>query len=532
MAGHEGQLTAPAESTSRRARLFLRGIRKTFPGLIALDHVDFTLGAGEIHALMGQNGAGKSTLIKILTGVHARDAGDIILDGHAINPRSPAHAQALGISTVYQEITLIPGLSIAENLYLGRQPMKWRGIDWKAMRLGAQKALARLDLRLDVDRVLASCSIAVQQLVEIARALDVEARVLVLDEPTSSLDASETRRLFQIMRHLKERGMSILFVTHFIDQVYEVADRITVLRNGRLVGEYETANLPRLELVEKMIGASADEESKSPNVHKSRPQDMPEKARGASTPRMGAPDSIVRAKSLGRKRSIAPFDLEISAGEVVGFAGLLGSGRTEAARLIFGLDRTDSGAVHIYDKRINLKSPRDAIRHGLGMLPEDRREQGIVPNLSLRENIVLALQARRGWRRPLAAARQREIAERFIRALGISTTDAEKPIALLSGGNQQKAILARWLATEPQVLILDEPTRGIDVGAKREIEALIRSLCERRMAVLFISSELDEVVRLSDRVVVWRDRAKAAELATDERTSDRIMTLLAAEHVG
>jgi monosaccharide-transporting ATPase len=490
----------------------MKGVRKTFPGMVALDDVDFTLRAGEIHALMGENGAGKSTLIKVITGVHRRDAGTVLLCRKPIEAHSPAHAQTMGISTVYQEINLIGQLSVAENLHLGRQPMKFARVDWKTIRCRARESLARLDLDIDVSRPLASFSIAIQQLVAIARSLDVEARILILDEPTSSLDENEVKQLFTVMRRLKAEDLGIIFITHFIDQVYEVADRITVLRNGRLVGEYETSRLPRLELIGKMIGRKADA---APPAERATPHDTIER------------NILLQADGLGRRGSITPLDITTRSGEVVGLAGLLGSGRTETARLLFGLDRPDSGGISVRGRKVRINSPRRAIAEGFGMLPEDRQSQGLVPDLSLRENIILAIQAKRGWLRPLSRKRQQAIAERFIAALNIDTTDAEKPIRYLSGGNQQKAILARWLANEPALLILDEPTRGIDVGAKAEVEKLIASLRDRGMSIIFISSELEEVVRDSQRVIVLRDRSKVAELTADDITEKRIMLAIA-----
>jgi simple sugar transport system ATP-binding protein len=494
----------------------MRGVTKTFPGVRALDNVDFALRPGEIHALMGGNGAGKTTLLKVLTGVHRPDAGYILIDQEPVAPRSPAEALTLGISTVYQEINLVGDLSVAENLFLGRQPARLGQINWREMRRRAVTAVARLGLTLDVTRPLRSCSIALQQMVAIARALDVAARILVLDEPTSSLDRREAQQLFDVMRRLRDEGLGIIFVTHFIDQALEVSDRITVLRNGRLVGCHDTPQLPRLALVEKMLG-------------------RPLEAAAAAAPREGRPDStateaaFVAARGLGRRRAIAPLDLDIRRGEVVGLAGLLGSGRTETARLLFGLDRADAGEIRIDGAKARLTSPRRAVARGFGMLPEDRQGQGAVADLSLRENIILAVQAKRGWIRTLPRKRRARIADRFIEALGIDTPDARKPMRLLSGGNQQKAILARWLATEPALLILDEPTRGIDVGAKVEIEKLVAALRQRGMAILFISSELEEVVRDSQRVIVLRDRRMVAELGGDDLTADNVMRAIAGE---
>jgi simple sugar transport system ATP-binding protein len=496
----------------------MRGIDKIFPGVKALDGVHFTLRRGEVHALMGENGAGKSTLVKVLTGVYRRDAGEILLDGRPISPQSPLDAQQLGISTVYQEVNLIPNLSVAENLFLGRQPTRCGCLRWNKMNRGAEQALARLDIRVDVTAPLISYSVAIQQMVAIARALDVDAKVLVLDEPTSSLDAAEVRQLFSVMRRLKADGLGIVFISHFLEQVYAISDRLTVLRNGRLVGQYVATELPRLELIAKMIGKDIETVREMSSHQGARPVPMRH-------------EPIVRVERFGQRGSIEPIDMTIRTGEVVGLAGLLGSGRTETARLLFGIDRADTGQIQVDGKPVSLRSPRDAIACGFGFCPEDRKTEAIIPELSVRENIVLALQAARGWMRRIPADEQRELADRFIKALNIATPDAEKPIGQLSGGNQQKAILARWLAAQPRLLILDEPTRGIDVGAKAEIEKLVRQLCEGGMAIVFISSELEEVVRDSHRVVVLRDRKKIGELTAGEIQLSTIMDLIARRDV-
>jgi len=368
---------------------------------------------------------------------------------------------------------------------------------------------------VDVAQPLNSYSIALQQMVAIARALDIEAKVLVLDEPTSSLDANEVAHLFGVLRKLKAQGLGIIFVSHFLDQVYAISDRFTVLRNGKLVGEFEAAELPRLELIARMIGKdllTVEEMS----------------ARHGAKPATAEHKPLVRVKGFGRRGSVLPFDLEIRTGEVIGMAGLLGSGRTETARLLFGIDRADAGQVEIDGQPVTLTSPRDAIAHRFGFCPEDRKTQAIIPDLSVRENIVLALQAGKGWLQKISRRQQQQLADNYIKALGIATPDAEKPIKFLSGGNQQKAILARWLASQPRLLILDEPTRGIDVGAKAEIEKLIARLCSEGMAILFISSELEEVVRDSHRVVVMRDRKKVRELTGAEIELSAIMHAIAA----
>ena len=498
--------------------LEMRGISKGFPGVQALDGVDFAVGRGEIHALMGENGAGKSTLIKVLTGVHPRDAGTVLLDGRAVNARSPMAAEALGISTVYQEVNLIPHLSVAENICLGRQPTRLGTIRWGAMARRAEAAMARLGLTVDVKRQVSAYSIAIQQMVSIARALDVSAKVLILDEPTSSLDENEVEQLFALMRRLRGQHLGIVFITHFIDQVYRISDRITVLRNGRLVGEYQADQLPRIELIASMIGKDPRE------IHPDSPPAAPRAADGE--------DAFVAVEGLGRRGAVSSVSMALRRGQVVGLAGLLGSGRTETARLLFGVDRADAGSVRIDGRAVTIGSPRRAISLGFAFIPEDRRAAGIIPNLSVRENILLALQASRGaWRR-LPGRKQAELVAGFIRALDIRTPSAEQLVANLSGGNQQKVLIARWLATEPRLMILDEPTRGVDVGARAEIERLISNLRLQGMAILFISSELDEVVRTSQRVVVLRDRGQVAELVGERISEQAIMRAIATGEAG
>lgn len=497
------------------AALTARGISKKFPGVLALDNVQLTVRRGEVQALMGENGAGKSTLIKILTGVYPRDGGTIHLDGAPIEPRNPQGAQALGISTVYQEVNLIPHLSVAENICLGRQPRRWGFLDWRKMARRAEAALRRFGLALDVRRSVASFSIAIQQMVAIARALDFNAKILILDEPTSSLDAREVEQLFTVLRQLKGEGLGIVFISHFLNQIYAIADRITVLRNGQFAGEFLAAELPRLELIARMLGKSPAEAEALV-------------ARGAPSRESKTASPFLEARGLGRKNSLAPTDFAIGRGEVLGLAGLLGSGRTEMARLLFGVDRADHGEVRLEGKPIVLHGPRAAIAFGIGFCPEDRKVEAIIPNLSVRENIALAFQARKGWFRAFSKKEQRSLADRFIQRLRIVTPDAEQPIKLLSGGNQQKVILGRWLASEPRLLILDEPNRGVDVGAKFEIEGVIRGLAEGGMAVLFISSEWEELIRNCGRLLVLRDRTKVAELEGAAVTESAIMQAIAA----
>lgn len=492
--------------------LDVHNLSKTFPSVRALAGVDFSLRRGEIHALMGENGAGKSTLIKTLTGVYRREEGQILLDGVEVDFKAPYEAPEAGISTVYQEVNLIPTLTVAENLYLGRQPMKWGRIDWKNLKRKSQEALARLDLDLDVTVQLSAYSIAVQQMVAIARAVDIEAKVLVLDEPTSSLDLKESARLFAVMRRLREQGLGILFVTHFLDQVYEVSDRITVLRNGSLVGVWNTAELPRVELVSKMMG-------KELQALSAKVEETEAKFQGKKT--------LLRTRGLGRKGVIHPLDVELKEGEVLGLAGLLGSGRTETAEMIYGIVQADQGFLELDGSKRVIKNPRESLKLGFGFCPEDRKVSGVIDELSVRENIILALQAKRGVLRRLGRKVQLELADQFIRNLGIATPSTEQKVKNLSGGNQQKVILARWLAARPRFLILDEPTRGIDVGARTEIQRTILKLAEDGISILFISAELSEVVRCCTRVVVLRDKHKVGELHGAAITESALMATIA-----
>jgi galactofuranose transport system ATP-binding protein len=483
--------------------LHARALSLRFPGVQALDQVELCLQAGEVHALLGQNGAGKSTLIRVLTGDCAPDAGEIALEGRIIQPASPRAAQDLGISAVHQEVNLCPNLSIAENIFAGRYPRRaWTaggGIDWRAVNARARQVLASLHLDLDVNSQLGSHPVAIQQMVAIARATSVAARVLILDEPTSSLDEQEVEQLFAVIRRLKSQGMAILFVTHFLEQVYAIADRMTVLRNGARVGEYLPAELDRKGLVAAMIGRELNTRSQG--------------ARAPQAEGVAAGGAAVELHQISRRGHLHPVDLVIGPGEIVGVAGLLGSGRTELARLAFALDRCDSGTMQINGVPVALRGPADAVAHGLAFCPEDRKAEGIIGELSLRENIVLALQARQGLTPCLSASQQEQLAAELIRALGLTTAGTDVPVRHLSGGNQQKAVLARWLATRPRLMILDEPTRGIDVAAREDILGVIADLAREGMAVLFISAEIDEVVREADRLVVMRERRKVGELA-------------------
>ncbi len=494
------------------AVLEMKNIHKSFPGVRALDGVDFSLCEGEIHALMGENGAGKSTLIKVLTGVYEKDEGDIFLKGHdkAVAIRSPQDAQNLGISTVYQEITLCPNLTVAENMYIGRGKSKLT--KWRKMNADADRILENLGIPAKANQQLSDCSIAVQQMVAIARAVDMDCKVLILDEPTSSLDESEVEKLFGLMKDLRARGVGIIFVTHFLDQVYEVCDKITVLRDGRLVGEYVIEELPRVKLVAKMLGKELD--------------DM-EEIKDENQMYKGPDERVIEVEGLQSDAGIKPFDFYIKKGEVNGFTGLLGSGRSECVRAIFAADKVVAGTVKKNGKAVKITKPLDAMKNGIAYLPEDRKRDGIVGDLSVRDNIILAAQVLRGFFRPFSKAEANKFADEYIKLLEIKTASADTPIKSLSGGNQQKVILARWLLTHPEYLILDEPTRGIDIGTKIEIQKLVLKLASEGMSVTFISSETDEMLRTCSRLVVMRDRKVVGELSKDELTQSKVMETIA-----
>jgi len=493
--------------------LTMRNISKTFPGVKALDNAEITLRKGEIHALMGENGAGKSTLIKVLTGVYPFDSGEIHMDdidGPMVN-HSPLEAQINGIATVYQEVNLCPNLSVAENLFIGREPKTKLGfIDWRTMNKKAKKIMEDLDINVDVTIGLENYSLAIQQMIAIARAVDMKCKALILDEPTSALDDSEVSKLFTLMLHLKDEGVGIIFVTHFLEQVYVVCDRITVLRNGQYVGEYTVKEMPRVKLVAAMLGKDFDDLA-------------------AIKPEGGmniCSEVVVDAKGLSHKGTIKPFDFSVHKGEVVGVTGLLGSGRSEMVRCIYGADRAQSGSMEMKGKTLKARAPIDSIKAGMGFLPDDRKTDGLIGELSVRENIILALQARQGIFKTIAPAKQNELADQYIDMLHIKTASRDTPVSQLSGGNQQKVILARWLCTHPDFLILDEPTRGIDIGTKTEFQKLVLKFAAEGMSVVFISSEIDEMIRTCSRMCVMRDGEKVGEI-NGEITQAGIMAAIA-----
>ena len=494
--------------------LEMRSITKEFPGVKALDNVNLKVEEGEIHALIGENGAGKSTLMNVLSGTYPAGSysGEIYYDGKLCQFKNQKDSEAVGIVIIHQELALIPLLSIGENMFLGNEiKNKFGFIDWNKTYYEAEQHMKQVGLNESAQTLVKDIGTGKQQLVEIAKAFSKKVRLLILDEPTSSLDDSEVEKLFKMMLQLKEQGVGIVFVTHFLEQVYAVCDRITVLRNGTLVGEYPVAELPRVKLVAAMMGKDFDD------LASIKPEGF--------TYDKEAPLEI-SARGLSHKGTIKPFDLDIHKGEVIGLTGLLGSGRSELARSIYGADKAQTGTLKVEGKEVRINQPIDAMNLGMGLLPDDRKAEGIIGDLSVRENIILALQAKRGTFNQLSRAKQEEIADRYIDLLQIKTASRETPIKQLSGGNQQKAILARWLATDPNFLILDEPTRGIDIGTKTEIQKLIIQLAGEGKSIMFISSEIEEMLRTCNRMAVLRDGAKVGEL-DGELTQERVMAAIA-----
>jgi galactofuranose transport system ATP-binding protein len=501
--------------TAPEPLLRMEGISKAFPGVRALEEASLTVRRGEVHAVMGQNGAGKSTLIKILTGAYRRDSGAIDLDGRPVDFHSPQQAQAGGVSTIYQEINLVPFRSVAENIFLGREPRRLGLIDRRRMHTQARELLDRLGVEVDVTRPLGTLNVALQQMVAIARAISFESKLVVMDEPTSSLDEAEVATLFEVIRQLKAAGVSVIFITHRLDEVYAICDRVTIMRDGRTVDQRPLAEVTRLELVARMLGKELAEVRRSG-------------ATGFADATHHAEQRLLEARGLrGAGRRLEHADVAVRAGEIVGLAGLLGSGRTELARAIFGADPLEAGELEVDGRPVRFGSPADAIRAGIGLAPEDRKSEGIVPEMSLRENLTLALLPAISRWGVVDRRRQQAVVERFIERLDIKTTGPEQKIRELSGGNQQKVLLARWLCLDPRLLLLDEPTRGIDVGAKGEIQALINELADSGLGVLMISSELEELIEGSDRVVVLRDGRTVAELPHEAVTEDAIMEAMA-----
>ena len=495
--------------------LEVRRVTKRFPGVLALDGISFELRPGEVHALVGENGAGKSTLIKVITGVYHPDEGQILFKGEEVSFSEPRESQEAGISTIYQEINLIPLLSVAQNVFLGREPRGRLGlIDRDRMNREAAEILERYGIRADVTAPLRSLSLGVQQMVAVARAISVDARAVIMDEPTSSLEARAVETLFGVIRQLREEGVGVIYVSHRLEELYEICDRVTVLRDGRVAHTGELAELSRLQLIAHMLGRELDEVQK-------------EGATGFGEEHEAAEEPILQAQDLTQHPRLREISLDVRPGEVVGLAGLLGAGRSETAKAIFGADPVDSGSLKMGGEDVKMGSPAAAIKAGIAFLPEDRKSEGIIPDLSVKENIAAAALPRLARAGMVSEKAQDELVEEFMQSLGIKASSPEQPVRELSGGNQQKVLLARWLCMNPKVLILDEPTRGIDVGAKAEIQKLVDDLAVKGLGVILISSELDEVTEGSDRVVALRDGAVVGMLSEEEITEGNLMEMLA-----
>lgn len=507
--------------TEKQPIVVMKGITIEFPGVKALDGVNLRLFPGEVHALMGENGAGKSTMIKALTGVYKIDAGWIAVNGKPTTFNGTLDAQNAGIATVYQEVNLCTNLTVGENVMLGHEVRNKLGqINWKKTNEASKKYLAQMDLHIDPTTQLSTLSIALQQMVAIARAMVVNAKVLILDEPTSSLDHDEVVNLFKIMRRLRDRGVAILFVTHFIDQVYEIADRMTILRNGKFVKEVMVSDTPKDELITLMIGKSADELNKI------------DEKQGVWHQKAGQkPELSVR--KMGRHGSIKSMDLDMYAGEILGLSGLLGSGRTDTARMLFGADHMDHGTYEIDGKQVTINDPHVALKNGIAYSTENRRDEGIIGDLTVRQNMLLALQTNRGMMHPISKKEGDAIVAKYMKELNVHPNNPDLPIKNLSGGNQQKVLLARWLAIHPKILMLDEPTRGIDIGAKAEIQEAVMQLAKQGIGVMFISSEMDEVLRVSDDILVLRDFEVIDHLVNDGTlTEGKIVEIIANKKTG
>ena len=488
----------------------IKDVSKHFPGVKALDHVSLSIRRGEVHALSGENGAGKSTLIKILTGVYTYDEGSIIFDGSPVAFKSTNESQKAGIGSVYQELNMIPYLSVAENIYIGDYPMGKTGIEWKELYENAQNQLDSLNIDVDAKKQLNELSTAQQQMVSIVRAVSRDCKLIILDEPTSSLDTKEVKTLFSLVRQLKEKGVAFIFITHRMEEIYQICDRITVLKDGHFIGTYQAEDLNQYQLVTLMVGREITQQRKQTYFSPEKDQNY-----------------VVEVRNLAKKPKVKDVSFGISRGEIVGLAGLLGSGRTEVAEMLFGSEMPDAGEIlyeGILQKNI---SPTKAVRAGLAFCTENRRLDGIVPNMSVKNNIVLACMKQISRLGFVISRKRLALVNRYIEELRIKTPTPEQRIRNLSGVNQQKTLLARWMATNPKLIILDEPTRGIDVGAKQEVERLVQQIASQGIGVLLISSEIPELVRNCDRVIVLREGEQVGELAGAQISEEAIMQIIA-----
>ena len=495
--------------------LEMKDITKIFPGVVALDRANLEVKRGEVHALVGENGAGKSTMIKILTGAYIRDAGTVIFDNEEVNFETPLLAQAKGISTIYQEINLVPLRSVAENIMMEHEPTRYGLINRRKLNAEARRLLTQIGIEIDVTKPLMDYNIAIQQMTAIARAISFKSKMVVMDEPTSSLDDQEVETLFESIRHLRADDVSVIFITHRLDELFEICDRITIMRDGKIIETTDMGSISKLELVSKMLGKDLGEIQKGGATSFSAP----------ASRQIG--ENLLEANNLESSPDLVDVSLNVHAGEIVGLAGLLGAGRTETARVIFGADPIQTGEMRLKGERVRFDSPRDAIDAGIGYCAEDRKADGIVPLLSVRDNLTLALLPVLTRSGIIKREQQKEIVEKFIAMLGIKTSSADQLIRELSGGNQQKVLLARWLCMNPELLILDEPTRGIDIGAKGEIQKIISNLADEGVGVLMLTSEIEELTEGSNRVVVMRDRRTVEEFDLEEISQDGIMTAMA-----
>ena len=482
----------------------MNGVRKTFPGVVALDDIHFELRKGEVHILLGENGAGKSTLVKILSGAYQMTAGRISIHGEETDIRSPKHAQQLGISIIYQELNLVPNLSAGENIFLGREPKLIPGvIDRKVMFSTAQQILDDLGVHIDVRRPVNQLGVAEQQMVEVAKALSLDAKILIMDEPTSALTEQEINELFTTIKELKSRGVSIIYISHRLEELFEIGDRVTVLRDGTYVDTLDIVSTSESELIRLM-------------VNRELTQLFPKRKSAAG-------EEALRIQGLTRKGSLGDISFSLYSGEVLGIFGLMGSGRTELARAIFGVDKLDSGSIYIRGQRKTLRTPRSAIRFGLGFLTEDRKTQGLVLDLSVKENICLSSIERFSILGIMNTREETQAAHQYVKELRIKTSNINQKVLFLSGGNQQKVVMSKWLCAKGDILIFDEPTRGIDVGAKVEIYELMNRLTAEGVAIIMISSELPEILGMSDRILVMHQGRISGEFPVEEATQEKIL---------
>ncbi|MEX0929213.1 MAG: sugar ABC transporter ATP-binding protein [Balneolales bacterium] len=491
--------------------LSMSHIRKEFPGVVALDDVSFRLQKGEVHILLGENGAGKSTLMKILSGAYGKDRGNIFLDGEETQILNPRHAQKLGIGIIYQEFNLNPHMTVAENIFLGREPVNRLGIiDEKKLNRTAREIIQDLGVNIDAGKKISEIGIARQQMVEVAKALSLNARILIMDEPSAPLTRNEITRLFEMIRRLAKRGVSIVYISHRMSEIYEIGDRVTVLRDGKNVGTRNIAEIDRRDLIRLMVNRDLDERYPS------------------RTAEVG--EEILRVEGLERKGVLTNINFRLHRGEILGIAGLMGSGRTELARAIYGVDPVSAGKIYVRNKLANINSPRKAIRLGMGFLTEDRKSEGLVLVLSVKENITVPSLHKYLKFGVLNFKRELETVNGYIESLSIKTPGANQMVINLSGGNQQKVVLSKWLCCQSDIFIFDEPTRGIDVGAKAEIYSLMNLLTSRGVAIIMISSELPEILGMSDRMLVMHKGSIAGELTREQANQEKIMEYAIGEH--